>query len=250
MERERGRTEPLKIMIVDDHPVVRDGLVKTLELEDDLRVVALCENGEQALREAIQHRPDVVILDINLPQTNGLEVARRLKADNDRLAIVMLTGYHDAGQVLYAIKAGAQAYCSKDIPADHLVETLRAVALGFYVIDDRKMDAREVQAWFHQAVEETGGAYAAETNEAYTSLSPREMEILRCVTNGMSNKEISSFLRISQQTVKNHMTSILKKLNVEDRTQAAVMALSRGWVRVDNETKPAGKSLWKKISRG
>jgi len=250
MERERGRTEPIKIMIVDDHPIVRDGLVKTLELEDDLTIVALCENGEQALRAALQNKPDVVILDINLPHANGLEVARRLKIENDGVAIVMLTGYHDAGQVLYAFKAGAQAYCSKDMPAEHLVDTIRTVARGLYVIDDRKMDAREAQQWYHQSVEETGGSYAAETNEAYTSLSPREMEILRCVTNGMSNKEISSYLRISQQTVKNHMTSILKKLNVEDRTQAAVMALSRGWVRVENESKAAGKSLWKKITRG
>ncbi|MFN8527257.1 MAG: response regulator transcription factor [Anaerolineae bacterium] len=243
MERERWRpATKIKIMIVDDHPVVRDGLIRSLEFEDDLDVIAQCDNGESALRVAAQRKPDVMILDINLPQVNGLQVARQLKMENPQLAIVMLTGYHDSGQVLHAVKAGAQAYCSKDIAPDVLIDTIRTVARGYYVIGDKKMDAREAQQWYMQAVEQTAGPYAAETAEAYGNLSPREMEILKCVTNGLSNKEIARRLRISQQTVKNHMTSILKKLNVQDRTQAAVMALSRGWVRVENEHRNAGKA--------
>ncbi|MDX2159757.1 MAG: response regulator transcription factor [bacterium] len=242
IERERWHTgEKIKLMIVDDHPVVRDGIVRSLEFEDDIEVIAQCDNGESALRIAGQRKPDVIILDINLPQVNGMQVARQIKSEYAHIAIVMLTGYHDAGQVLHAIKAGAQAYCSKDIPSQQLIDTIRAVAHGQYVIDDKKMDGREVQQWYQETVEKTGGSYAADTNEAYGNLSPREMEILSCVTNGLSNKEIARRLRISQQTVKNHMTSILKKLNVQDRTQAAVMALSRGWVRVESETRNAGK---------
>jgi DNA-binding NarL/FixJ family response regulator len=155
--------------------------------------------------------------------------------ENVNVAVIMLTAYHDSGQVLHAMKAGASAYCIKDITPDALVAIIRSVAAGYYVIGDKRMDAREVQSWLSASVEATAGPYIMDGAEVYVPLSPREMEILKCVTNGLSNKEIARRLRISQQTVKNHMTSILKKLNVQDRTQAAVMALSRGWVRVEPE---------------
>lgn len=236
-ERESWRrpAEQISVMIVDDHPMFRDGLQKWLELEDDIKVIAQCDNGESALHEAAHHRPDVIILDINLPQVNGLQVARQLKLDNINVGIIMLTAYHDAGQVLHAMKAGAAAYCIKDIMPNTLVSIIRSVSQGLYVIDDKRMDAQEVQAWLSASVDANASTYMMDGTEVYVPLSPREMEILKCVTNGLSNKEIARRLRISQQTVKNHMTSILKKLNVQDRTQAAVMALSRGWVRVESE---------------
>ncbi len=240
-ERERGRADKIHLMIVDDHQLVRDGIKRTLEFEDDIEVIAECNDGESAVRVAAQRKPDVVILDVNLPVVNGLQVAKHLRANHERLAIIVLTGYDDIGQVLHALKAGAQAYCRKDMPPDQLIQTIRDVARGYYVIENKRMDTREVQAWYQQKVQETAGTYASETQEAYGNLSPREMEILKCVTNGQSNKEIARRLKISQQTVKNHMTSILKKLNVQDRTQAAVMALNRGWVRVESEKSSNGK---------
>ncbi len=237
-EQERWRTsQKISVMIVDDHPMFRDGLQKWLELEDDIAVVEQCDNGEAALRLAVQRKPDVVILDINLPQVNGLQVARQMKTDHSATAVIMLTAYHDDAQVLHAMKSGASAYCKKDITPDKLLQTIRDVANGYYVVNDQRMDEREVQSWLHAQVEGSAGHVLTDGSEVYVPLSPREMEILKCVTNGLSNKEIARRLRISQQTVKNHMTSILKKLNVQDRTQAAVMALSRGWVRVENENR-------------
>jgi len=233
-ERERYRVSgKISVMIVDDHPMFRDGLQKWLELEDDIVLAAQCDNGDAALQLAAQRKPDVVILDINLPQVNGLQVARQMKAENSDTAVIMLTAYHDSGQVISAMKAGASAYCIKDITPDQLLQTIRDVANGYYVVNDQRMDIRELQSWMNAETSANAAPYVVDGSEVFVPLSPREMEILKCVTNGMSNKEISRRLRISQQTVKNHMTSILKKLNVQDRTQAAVMALSRGWVRVE-----------------
>ena len=172
------------------------------------------------------------MLDINLPSINGLQVARQLKAEHSSTSIVFLTAYHDSQQVLHAMRAGASAYCPKDIMPDDLIEVIRDVAKGSYIVGTRRMDMQEVQEWINTNVEALSGPYIVDPDEHYIPLSPRELEILEFVTNGMSNKEIASRLGISQQTVKNHMTSILKKLNVQDRTQAAVTALRHGWVRI------------------
>jgi DNA-binding NarL/FixJ family response regulator len=230
--RERRTSESISVLIVDDHPLFRDGLQKALELEDDIQVVGQCADGEQALLATARLAPAVVLLDINLPSINGLQVARQLKAEHAHIAVVFLTAYHDSQQVLHAMRAGASAYCPKDIMPDDLIEVIRDVARGNYIVGTRRMDAQEVQSWISTNVEAMSGPYIVDPDEHYIPLSPRELEILEFVTNGMSNKEIASRLGISQQTVKNHMTSILKKLNVQDRTQAAVTALRHGWVRI------------------
>lgn len=225
---------PISVLIVDDHPLFRDGLQKALELENDLSVIGQCKDGEEALSVARHLRPDVVLLDINLPSVNGLQVAKQLKAERPTIAVVVLTAYHDSQQVLHAMRAGASAYCEKDITPDDLVAIIRDAANGYYVVDDERMDERGIQSWIAQVVETMSGGYSSDGGEHYVPLSPREMEILQFVTNGLSNKEIATRLGISQQTVKNHMTSILKKLNVQDRTQAAVTALRHGWVRIQD----------------
>lgn len=225
----------ISVMVVDDHPMFRDGLIQALSIEDDIRVVGQSDNGEDALREARRLQPDVIVLDINLPLINGLQVARHLKADRVNSAVIMLTAYHDAQQVVHAMRAGAAAYCNKDITPTDLIEIIRDVAHGQYVVEGERMDARALEAWIQSSIESMGGPYLIDAEEHFIPLSPREMEILQFVTNGMSNKEIAAKLKISQQTVKNHMTSILKKLNVEDRTQAAVNALRRGWVRLQDK---------------
>jgi DNA-binding NarL/FixJ family response regulator len=222
----------ISVLIVDDHPLFRDGLQKALELEDDIVVLGQSKDGEEALKAARTLRPDVVLLDINLPSINGLQVARQLKLERADVAVVMLTAYHDSQQVLHAMRAGASAYCAKDVTPEQLVEVIRDAASGMYIVGDERMDERTLHSWVTQNVESITGSYASDPNEHYLPLSPREMEILQFVTNGLSNKEIATKLGISQQTVKNHMTSILKKLNVQDRTQAAVTALRHGWVRI------------------
>lgn len=224
----------INVLIVDDHPLFREGLQKALSLEDDLHVVGFSADGEQAIRMTNQLTPHVVLLDVNLPSMNGLQVARHLKNEQTKAAIVMLTAYHDTQQVLYAMRAGASAYCAKDVSPDDLVAIIRDVATGYYVVDDKRMNKRELRDWIERNVQEMTGPYTVDSEEHYIPLSPREMQILEAVTKGMSNKEIANELAISQQTVKNHMTSILRKLNVEDRTQAAIKAVRHGWVRLED----------------
>ncbi len=231
---ERRAKNPISVLIVDDHPLFLDGLNQALRLEDDIIVVGHSADGEDALRLARKLQPDVVILDINLPSMNGLQVARQLKAERANIAVVVLTAYHDAQQVLHAMRAGASSYISKDVMPDELIEIVRDAARGLYIIGDERLDEHALQAWIQANIEAMSGPYIIDAEEHFVPLSPREMEILTYVTQGLSNKEIAHRLRISQQTVKNHMTSILKKLNVEDRTQAAVNALRRGWVRLSD----------------
>lgn len=228
-----SETHSIKVMIVDDHPLFRDGLQKTLDMEDDIAVIGQCSDGESALVMARELLPDVVVLDVNLPSMNGLQVARQLKSSRSETGIVVLTAYHDAQQIVHAIRSGASAYCPKDIMPDTLVDIIRTVAEGFYVVGDQHMTWHELNDWVNAKIEMLGGSYIIDADEHFIPLSPRELEILQFVTNGMSNKEIAYRLGISQQTVKNHMTSILKKLNVDDRTQAAVTALRHGWVRLN-----------------
>jgi DNA-binding NarL/FixJ family response regulator len=233
-DRQEHRTQPISVLIVDDHPLFRDGLHKALELEDDIVVIGQCDNGEDALRLASEKEPDVLLLDVNLPVMNGLQVTRQLQTEHDHIAVVVLTAYHDSQQVLHAMRAGASAYCPKDITPETLVSVIRDAAHGMYVVGSERMDREALLNWINTNVEAITGPYMLDPNEHFVPLSPREMEILQFVTHGLSNKEIAARLRISQQTVKNHMTSILKKLNVQDRTQAAVTALRHGWVRLQD----------------
>lgn len=226
----------ISIVIVDDHPMFRDGLQQAFGLESDLNVIGSAENGEDALKVVRQLEPDVLILDINLPFINGMQVARQLKTDRVKTSIIMLTAYHDEEQVLHTMRSGASAYCSKDITPDELIQVIRDVAGGQYVVNGERMDDRQLEEWIQSSVAAMSGPYIIDADEHFIPLSHREMEILQYVTDGLSNKEIAVKLNISQQTVKNHMTSILKKLHVEDRTQAAVNAIRRGWVRLNNNT--------------
>lgn len=224
----------IALLVVDDHPLMRGGLRKLLELEADMIVLAEAGNGEDALRLAHDLQPDVVLLDINLPTLNGLEVTSRLKTAHRHMAVVLLTAHDQAEQVLYAMQAGASAYCTKGVEAERLFMVIREVARGNYVIGNRLYTPHAMQAWLDAQRESVW----LDESERHVPLSPREMEILRCVTRGLHNKAIAQELGISHQTVRNHITSILTKLNVRGRTQAAVYALKRGWVRADEFNPP------------
>lgn len=226
---------PIQLLIIDDHPVFRQGLRDIFDAEEDIEVVAEGSSGELALQLVHRLQPDVLLLDINLPGINGLQVTSRLKAEHSTTAIVLLTAYDDMEQVLHAMRSGGAAYCPKDVEPEHLVEVVRNVARGFYIVGQHKFDFEGLQAWLDAGIEAITGPYMVDPGEHFVPLSGREMEILRHVTHGKSNKEIAQMLGISHQTVKNHMTSILKKLDVRDRTQAAVYALRRGWVRTAND---------------
>lgn len=224
----------ITLVIVDDHPVFRQGLRNVFASEDDITVLAEGESGEQALHLVHTLKPQVLLLDINLPGINGLQVTSRLKADHCETAIVLLTAYDDMEQVLHAMRSGGAAYCPKDIVPESLIDVVRLAARGYYVVGNKVFDKEGLKNWLDAGVEAATGPYMVDPGEHFVPLSPREMEILQFVTQGKSNKEIAVSLGISHQTVKNHMTSILKKLDVRDRTQAAVYALRRGWVRAVN----------------
>jgi len=229
--------ETIGILIVDDHPLFREGVRNVLDAEEDLHVLAEATTGDQALEMVRELKPRVSLIDVNLPTINGLQVTRQIAQERLNTAVVLLTAYDDMGQVLHAFRAGAAAYCSKDVHAGHLVDVIRHVARGYYVVGDQVVDSAGLTAWLAQGTEAFRRPHLEGEVEAYTPLSPREMEILQFVTRGMSNKEIASRLGISHQTVKNHMTAILHKLDVEDRTQAAVYALRHGWVRLQDTRK-------------
>lgn len=221
----------IQLMIVDDHPVFRQGLRDVLEIAGDMQVVAEAADGEEGIKLAVEHEPDVILMDINLPTMNGLQVTRRIKSELPETKFVMITGYDDAEQVFHALSVGASAYCPKDITPESLLDVIEAVHAGKYVVGEKVMSYDEVVDWVE---EKFGIGDLSVDDETLMPLSPREMEILEHVTHGMSNKEIAFALGISHQTVKNHMTSILRKLRKDDRTQAAVYALSRGWVRLEH----------------
>ena len=227
-------SESIRIMVVDDHPVFRQGLRDVLEIEPQMEVVGEAADGEKALGVAYDLKPDVVLMDINLPNMNGLQVTRQIKSDLPEINFIMITGYDDAEQVFHALRAGAAAYCPKDITPEALIRVILAVHAGNYVVGEKVMTHDEVVSWIEKRVGRLVGSLSSDMEEFLLPLSPREMEILEHVTRGMSNKEIAFKLGISHQTVKNHMTSILRKLRVDDRSQAAVYALSRGWVRLEN----------------
>lgn len=224
----------INLFIVDDHPVFRQGLRDVLETDSRLHVIGEASTGEEALELTSTLKPDVILMDINLPDIMGLQVTRKIKGFLPETKVVVITGYDDVEQVYHAVRAGASAYCPKDITPESLIDVIYAAYQGFYVINDKKMNHDEVHAWLEEKVGRIG-PIIGETEDSFVPLSPREMEILEHVTHGRSNKEIAYELGISHQTVKNHMTAILRKLHVDDRTQAAVYALSRGWVRIENQ---------------
>lgn len=229
--------EKIRIVVVDDHPLFRQGVIDSFSLEPDFEIVGEAESGEKAL-EVIRHlEPDVAVVDVNLPELNGQQITRQVVADKLKTKVILLTAYDDTEQVIHSMRVGASAYSAKDVMPEKLIDIIRAVAQGYYFVGDQKLDEKGVESWLENRTDALARPYS-DPGEPFYPLSTREMEVLECVTQGMSNKEIATFLGISHQTVKNHVTAILRKLSVEDRTQAAVYALRRGWVRLYEQEDP------------
>jgi two-component system response regulator DegU len=223
--------EKIKIIIVDDHPLFLQGVADTISLEADFDVVGKAESGESGLELVRNLRPDIAILDVNLPELNGQQITRKIILEKLPTKVILLTAYDDTEQVIHAMRVGAYAYCAKDVMPENLIEIIRTVHSGKYVVQQESFDRHGLEQWLKEQTEQAARPYS-DPGEPFHPLSNREMEVLECVTLGMSNKEIATTLGISHQTVKNHVTAVLRKLGVEDRTQAAVYALKRGWVRL------------------
>jgi len=223
----------ITLLIVDDHPLFRQGVADALALEEGFRVIGQAADGKHALELIRDLEPDIAVLDVNLPEINGQQVTHQVTQEKLHTRVLLLTGYDDIEQAIHAAHAGAAAYCTKDIQPQGLVRVIREVANGKYVIGGNVFNRRELDDWIASQMEGARRSYS-EPGSPFHPLSDREMEVLSCVVRGMSNKEIASLLGISHQTVKNHVTSILRKFGVEDRTQAVVYALKRGWVKLQD----------------
>ena len=226
-------SDQIKVLIVDDHPLFRQGLKDLLDTDPIMNVIGEAADGEVAIETVYDSKPDVILMDINLPTINGLQVTRKIKTQFADVKVIMITGYDDAEQVFHAFRVGASAYCPKDVTPEALTNIIQAVVAGKYAVGEKIMSYDELLSWIEQKIGRFSGLQASDNDELFVPLSPREMEILEHVTKGLSNKEIAYKLGISHQTVKNHMTAILRKLRVDDRTQAAVYALRHGWVRLE-----------------
>jgi DNA-binding NarL/FixJ family response regulator len=213
--------ETISIIIVDDHAVVREGVRAFLETQPDLLVLGDAGSGEEALRLVAETAPDVVLMDLVMPGMDGVETTRRVKRISPRTQIIVLTSYHQDEHIFPAIRAGALSYLLKDLDSHELAGAIRKAARGEATLHPR-VAARVVQ--------ELHGATRAEVN-AFTELSERELEVLRLIADGVSNSDIATQLVISEKTVKSHVSNILSKLHVLDRTQAAVYAWREGVMR-------------------
>lgn len=212
----------VKVLVVDDHEMVRRGIRKMIEIEKGITVVGEAANGDEAVAAALKAHPDVVLMDIQMPGMNGLEATRRILQAKPQVAIIMLTVYDDDEYVLEAIKSGAMGYLLKDLDATALVAAIRKVATGESLID-QDVAARLLQDMVRKTMP---GASPA------SALTEREREILEAIAGGMANKEIADKLSISERTVKNHITNIFKKIDVHDRTQAAIFAIREGLAKI------------------
>src|SRR5512138_109273 len=221
----------ITLLVIDDHPLFRQGVTDAVSLEADMKVLGQASAGAQGLDMIRLLSPAVVLLDVNLPGMNGQQITHQVTQDKLPVRIVLMTGYDDIEQALHAAMAGAAAFCSKDVEPKSLIRIIRDVAEGKFVFGGQIMNQRELQVWIEQQIEGARRSYS-EPGSPFHPLSEREMEVLECVVQGMSNKEIAGLLGISHQTVKNHVTSILRKFGVEDRTQAVVYALKHGWVQL------------------
>lgn len=212
----------INVCLVDDQTLVRQGIRSLLDLADDIRVVAECADGPEAVETIPRLKPDVVLLDMRMPGMNGIEVLQSLAAKSALPPTVILTTFDDDQLVLAGLKAGARGYLLKDVSLDHLVEAVRSVAGGGSLVSPA------VTQRLKAGIERVGTPFRG--LEQPDPLTERETEILRLMAGGYSNKEIANSLAVAEGTVKNHVSNILSKLGVRDRTRAVLKALELGIV--------------------
>jgi len=213
--------EPITVMIVDDHEIVRRGLLSYLEEQEQISVVAQASRGDIAVEMAEEHAPDVVLMDLVMPGMDGVETTRRIKHVSPRTQVIVLTSYHQDEYIFPALRAGAISYLLKDVTTDDLLEAIHRAAIGEATLHPR-IAARVVQ--------EVQNKETWEINP-FTELTGREMEVLQLIAQGTTNQKIAEKLTISHGTVKRHVSNILNKLHLADRTQAAVYAWQEGIIR-------------------
>ena len=233
-DRRNQSYERVRIVIVDDHALFRVGIRQILEREPDFEIVAEADDARSAMDASFATNPDVILMDLSLQAPGGIETTQRVKRELPSAAIVVLSTEEDEDALFDAIKAGAAAFILKDIAPEDLVMIIRRVVAGEYLINDKVFSRPAVASRVLKEFRELA-VYGQEAAPIFAPLSPREVEILDNIAQGMTNKQVAYALSISEQTVKNHMSSILRKLSVNDRTQAVVYAMRQGWIRMPED---------------
>jgi DNA-binding NarL/FixJ family response regulator len=210
---------PIRILLADDHTVVRDGLRASLEKQPDMAVIAEAGDGRECVRLAEEHAPDVVMMDVAMPEMNGIEAARRILAASPRTAVLMLSMHQDESYVLRSLKAGAKGYLLKDSPRDDVLAAIRAVAQGRSFLS-RKV-SRMLQEDYVRQLESRG------LEDSYDLLTDREREILQLLAEGRANKEVANLLNISLTTVETHRGHILQKLSLHGTAELILYAVRK-----------------------
>jgi DNA-binding NarL/FixJ family response regulator len=226
--------EKTTILLVDDHALFRVGVRNILEKEPGFEVIGEAEDTRGAFDLSVQLSPDIILMDLSLPAPGGIETTQRIKRELPSAGIIVLAVNEDEDALFDAIKAGAAAFILKDVAPDDLVAIIRRVAGGEYLINDKVFAKPAVASRVLKEFRELA-IYGQEAAPIFAPLSPREVEILDNIAQGMTNKQVAYALSISEQTVKNHMSSILRKLSVNDRTQAVVYAMRQGWIRMPED---------------
>ena len=230
-----GRTgEKTTILLVDDHALFRVGMRNILEREAGFEIIGEADDTRSAFDLSVQLSPDIILMDLSLPAPGGIETTQRIKRELPSAGIIVLAVNEDEDALFEAIKAGAAAFILKDVAPDDLVAIIRRVAAGEYLINDKVFAKPAVASRVLKEFRELA-IYGQEAAPIFAPLSPREVEILDNIAQGMTNKQVAYALSISEQTVKNHMSSILRKLSVNDRTQAVVYAMRQGWIRMPED---------------
>jgi len=210
------KMDKIRVMIADDHPLVRQGIKQILELEEDIVVIGQASNGSEAVRIARECKPDVILMDINMPVVNGIQAIKELRQDQYQFKIIVLTIHEDREYLFKTLQLGAEGYVLKDAEPYVLIDAIRNVYQGQTYIQSNM--TKELVKEFNRVT------LNEKVNNEHSKLTAREIEVLELIAEGMINKEIAKQLYISEKTVKNHVSSIFKKLNVSDRTQAAIYA--------------------------
>jgi NarL family two-component system response regulator LiaR len=219
-----GEERPIRVLLVDDHAVVRKGMRALLDREPGIEVAGEAENGDQAVHAADRLRPDVILMDLEMPGTSGIEATRQITAQHADMRIVVLTSHAAEEDVFPALKAGAQGYLLKHSAPEDVLQAIRQAYLGETVLHP---------AIARMVLQELNRPAQAKQPKTSEPLSERELEVLRLVARGMSNQEIADTLVVGEATVRSHVSSILRKLQLASRTQAALYALREGLVSLD-----------------
>lgn len=212
----------IRLLLADDHAIVRRGLQLFLKMQKDFELVGEAATGQEVLERVAELEPDIVLMDLHMPVLDGIEATRQIKASHPGVKVIVLTSFSDQDHVLPAVRAGARGYLLKDIEPDELAQAIRRVHAGQVELHP------EAAGLLMEQIANPGGAAPERTGTPFDELTAREREVLQLIASGLSNKEIAAALHITEKTVKTHVSHVLEKLGLSDRTQAAILAVKHG----------------------